>query len=676
LTELLLESGVSLENLGIDNKTALHTAVESVRGPSHPNFDISFSIVELLLTHGANVNHVDANGETVLYKACNSNILQLASVLLQRGADPNLPAKDKCPLIAACRENNVDMVKLLLTNGAKAEVQLEDIPTPYWNMRVPLCIAACKNIQVMHLLIEHGADVNQKDKGGETALHIAVQQSSCSMEGVDLLLNNKADINVLSMKKESPLYLACKAGKNDIAEKMLTSSSLVNQAEAKQPLLAAIRNAKLQLVELLLQHGADCNAPSLTGEYRSASFELPLCTAAEYGQVDIVKCLLRHGARVNDTDGLIKTPLYYVIDRMDDFVDEACNQKSSHQMIFGTLLENGADTNKLNVNGETALCLATARGLTRTVCHLLKNGGNPNLASVRDYPLSIASRNSNVKMVNILLCGGADPNLYHTDPQSSLPLFCAVRCYNNDIMDLLLENGAKIDRYQSEKSMTCPNGSIADSNLSDFILSFNNTQEHIIKLFKAGAALTLLSFCCDNQRSLFRNRASFSRLCQAIVLSGYQPQHKDFETLAQSENHHCQQLLSWLKTDTKTPPSLIRQSRVAIRRQLLLASGYRSILPLIDRLPIPNQLKLYVKFEGHLSEVDLDASDLESDDETDVYTDDDSSDDDLSDSDAWFDDGSSDSDDCYWGNPYDNFVGRFMSDYFTRQFIGEPDDDD
>jgi len=52
-------------------------------------------------------------------------------------------------------------------------------------------------------------------------------------------------------------------------------------------------------------------------------------------------------------------------------------------------------------------------------------------------------------------------------------------------------------------------------------------------------------------------------------------------------------------------PSLMRQCRVAIRRQLSLASCHRTILPAIDQLPLPSRLQQYLKFERSDTEVDL-----------------------------------------------------------------------
>ena len=61
--------------------------------------------------------------------------------------------------------------------------------------------------------------------------------------------------------------------------------------------------------------------------------------------------------------------------------------------------------------------------------------------------------------------------------------------------------------------------------------------------------------------------------------------------------------------ESQRAPSLMRQCRVAIRRQLSVASHHRTILPAIDQLPLPSRLKQYLKFEGPLTEIDLGTED-------------------------------------------------------------------
>jgi len=111
--------------------------------------------------------------------------------------------------------------------------------------------------------------------------------------------------------------------------------------------------------------------------------------------------------------------------------------------------------------------------------------------------------------------------------------------------------------------------------------------------------------------SSFPRQAKSIRLSQATVLAGYVPSDEELHELQleaardRSPVHQIQQLVNWLDEDRQQVPSLQRQCRVVIRRQLSVAGHFQSILPAIDRLPLPTILKLYLQFDGPLSEVDL-----------------------------------------------------------------------
>jgi ankyrin repeat protein len=108
-----------------------------------------------------------------------------------------------------------------------------------------------------------GWDVNaQGEKYGRTALHLAAMNGH--LEIVKLLLEHGADVNAKT--KEGYGYTA---------------------------LHSAASNGHLEIVKLLLEHGADVNAKTKYGGYTA------LHSATMNGHLEIVKLLLEHGADVN-----------------------------------------------------------------------------------------------------------------------------------------------------------------------------------------------------------------------------------------------------------------------------------------------------------------------------------------------------------------------------------------
>jgi len=127
----------------------------------------------------------------------------------------------------------------------------------------------------------------------------------------------------------------------------------------------------------------------------------------------------------------------------------------------------------------------------------------------------------------------------------------------------------------------------------------------IVDLLRAGAAVRLIASFCNAVATTRRNAKSI-RLCQAAVLAGYTPRDEELQNLrlAAAGDVVLDELVNWLNEDAEQVPSLLRQCRVVIRRQLSAAVHYQTILPAVDKLPLPNDLKLYLQFDGR-TEVDL-----------------------------------------------------------------------
>lgn len=88
----------------------------------------------------------------------------------------------------------------------------------------------------------------------------------------------------------------------------------------------------------------------------------------------------------------------------------------SHWIFVYDLLNQGADVNSRNRDGETALYRAVRVGDVDAVDMLLKHGADPNIRVSRFgvTPLMIAARDGRVGIVKLLLDHGADPTIKDT----------------------------------------------------------------------------------------------------------------------------------------------------------------------------------------------------------------------------------------------------------------------
>jgi ankyrin repeat protein len=136
-------------------------------------------------------------------------------------------------------------------------------------------------------LLNRGFDPNTKDEKGQPGLTVALQERSLNAARA-LLARPATDVNVLNAVGESPLMMAALKGDLDGAQLLLERGAQVNKS-GWTPLHYAATGPEPRLVRLLIDKGAELNAPSPNGT-------TPLMMAAQYGSEESVKLLLQRGA--------------------------------------------------------------------------------------------------------------------------------------------------------------------------------------------------------------------------------------------------------------------------------------------------------------------------------------------------------------------------------------------
>jgi ankyrin repeat protein len=170
--------------------------------------------VEFLLKNGANPNTVIVESQTItrnvtiyghstpLIKAIEGRRTQVVDLLLDHGADVNLVNPGKIcgsPLFAAMKIGNVGLFRRLLELGAQPNKSIwvyNGVNLCCWNLLHNA--AAESNLEMVNLLVEHGADLHTRCDLCPTALWRAVQAEDCQM--IKFLVQRGADVN------ESDIY--------------------------------------------------------------------------------------------------------------------------------------------------------------------------------------------------------------------------------------------------------------------------------------------------------------------------------------------------------------------------------------------------------------------------------------------------------------------------------------
>ncbi len=254
LVDLMLSKGAEINDRDNNSETPLFYAVRAG----------NIRITEMLVTAGVEVNTVNEGGEYPLELAFNDQMVEIVQLLLQHGADVSCLPEDadlgfqhldiNKRLLDAAMHGNHEVIEALLNKGADINTISEMGYTPLmWSVMKDYYIGASR------LLMEAGANLNIQNHKGDTALLIALKESSGNT--AELLIDNGADIHIQgngSGFPEIPVALAAYKGYQDIVLKMINQGADVNAQckDGETALSLAKSMGHNPVVELLLAHGA------------------------------------------------------------------------------------------------------------------------------------------------------------------------------------------------------------------------------------------------------------------------------------------------------------------------------------------------------------------------------------------------------------------------------------
>ncbi|MDA1372312.1 MAG: ankyrin repeat domain-containing protein [Proteobacteria bacterium] len=279
----------------------------------------------------------------------------------------------------------------------------------------PALVEAFKtaDLEAARSLIALGADVNETQGDGATALHWAVFQDD--HVGTSLLLEHGADVNAANELGATPLWLAAVNGSSAMVAHLLGVGANPNVAlkMGETPLMTAARSGDPESVRLLLVAGANPNA---TEQERG---QTALMWAAAQQHADVVAVLVDHGV-----DLQARSSVWYQLENTAGNTNPTGNFRMAHggssALLFAArngdietarvLLAAGADVQDRDASGASALLLAAHSGHGQLAEFLLANGADPNAAEAGYTALHAAVLRSQVNLVKALLAKGADLN--------------------------------------------------------------------------------------------------------------------------------------------------------------------------------------------------------------------------------------------------------------------------
>lgn len=420
--------------------------------------------VQVLLDGANNVDVSEPDGMTALHYAVLNNDAELVQDLIALRADINVRTRyGVTPIYLAAQNGNAVILDALLKAGASANEEYHEGET------VLHTAARTGNPQAVGLLLEAGAAVDAREQWhGQTPLMWAMAQKH--VELLPLLLEHGANVNALSNIEEWERQVTMEP-----RDKWLPPGGM-------SPLLFAAREGCVACIKPLVDAGADINAATPKGI-------TSLLIAIINGHYDVAYALAESGANVNLSDDTNRSPLYAAVDfnimreSNRPSPDVFTNEHTAYELIE-LLLEKGADpnvqlskappfrlkldrgTDSMLVAGTTPFLRAAKSADVPVMQLLLAHGANPALATAQGInPLmtaaNLATKESDttgryktqaqiIEAIQLCLDQGLDINAQANDGRTAI--FGAATFGLNEVVQYLYDHGAKVD-YKDKQGL-------------------------------------------------------------------------------------------------------------------------------------------------------------------------------------------------------------------------------
>ncbi|KAJ2983025.1 hypothetical protein NQ176_g983 [Zarea fungicola] len=334
----------------------------------------------------------------------------------------------------------------------------------------------------VQLLLEHGANVKSWVDGRLSALNectMNLRAGKDCTEIIRLLIENGADVNevvgrfygdMVNDAETKLLHDVIESGNTEVARLFLNAGAYVDIQGAPSPLQLSALHGHTELVKLLLEFNADVNA-HICGNERNITptefmthteqhhFLTPLQIAIANDNYNVVEILLEHGADVNGFDAQVSGDedeynmglryLYY-----DNIWSPTCDEHNIFDLgsddddylkISACITVSRINLRDLRL-ASSPLQAAAASGNTALVHRLLTMGADIHAVGGFGTALQVASaKKGNIQIVELLLSHGAHINAPAFLPIGRTALQAAIEIGDMDIVVMLLNAGADIN---------------------------------------------------------------------------------------------------------------------------------------------------------------------------------------------------------------------------------------
>jgi ankyrin repeat protein len=307
------------------------------------------SVVKLLIHRAATINLSTSFHGTALQAAAavsgDQEAEKIVKILLEADANPNAAGDGTPALCSAAWLGNLDICNLLLRYGADPNI-CNSHARDYSD---PLSAATSMGEEaVVELLLDNGAEIS------EDALYSALGGLEDGPDErhkriTELFVRRGADLNPdRANHYDKPVMIALLNGWGDTAKLMIGNG--VEDLTAGNILQAAAIGGDTEIVTLLLDRGADIEAPGVSDEddwnWQSQEYyATPLQAAAYFLNVEVIKLLLDRNADVNAQGGPYGSALFAIgASIRDRMLADKVERIGRAKIILNLFMDHGVDS--------------------------------------------------------------------------------------------------------------------------------------------------------------------------------------------------------------------------------------------------------------------------------------------------------------------------------------------
>ncbi len=210
-------------------------------------------MIKLLGNNGADFNEKDSFGQSLLYSAVMDNDVEFVKALLSVADIKNILSmvysyKNGIPL------SNLQIYKL--RDSALIDINGKSVHLEGYSFL--MCAIDNDNNEIVELLLNHGSDIEQKKKDGDTALGFALYRD-VDPKIIQMLLDKGANINARNNEGSTPIMIAAKEGNLETIQMLLDKGADINDRdnEGSTPLMLAVKKGRSEAAIFLIDKGAD-----------------------------------------------------------------------------------------------------------------------------------------------------------------------------------------------------------------------------------------------------------------------------------------------------------------------------------------------------------------------------------------------------------------------------------